>query len=318
MLSLVACRGESVDSVDAGAGQESGSDSGTDDATDIDTSADADATADTTLSDSGSAPDTSTDSMPADSAKADAVIEAGVGDALVLTPKSQADCPIARGPKMAFLAAPSPYCIDETEVTNAQINVFLAASDKPTAPVIPAYCVGKLSLSAPYSTSHPAVWVRWCHAYAYCKWAGKRLCGKHGGGTYAWADSEASYNSQWSYACRGGIPGTQYPYGGGSAYTKDVCVGGEPTFTAVVPVDDPLYSGCHGAGEFATLMHMAGNAREWEDSCDNTGPIDEFTSCRTRGGAWSSPYNEVNCGSALRNITNADSTVGFRCCYDGT
>ena len=90
------------------------------------------------------------------------------------------------------------------------------------------------------------MWVRWCHAYAYCKWAGKRLCGKHGGGTYPWADSEASYNSQWSYACRGGIPGTQYPYGGGSAYTKDVCVGGEPTFTAVVPVDDPI-NGLHRA-----------------------------------------------------------------------
>lgn len=315
LLALVACRGEEVEALDAGGVQESGVSDGAEDGA-VDGAA-PDALVDTTVTDSGGGVDSAggadtggvMDTATTDTATADAP----KGDASVGAPKSQADCPIGRGPKMTFLASPKPYCIDQTEVTDAQLNVFLLASDKPGAPVIPPYCVGKLSLALRLSTSLPAVEVRWCQAYAYCKWAGKRLCGKHGGGSTA---TDASSSSQWSYACRGGDPGSVFPYG--DTYASGTCVGGESTFTHVEPVDDTRYASCHGAGGFATLMHLAGNAREWEDSCDNSGPIDEFTSCATRGGAWSSPWNEVSCGGVMRNITNADSTVGFRCCYDGT
>ncbi|MBI2391116.1 MAG: SUMF1/EgtB/PvdO family nonheme iron enzyme [Deltaproteobacteria bacterium] len=329
VLALAACRGEQVDvehtgdASESGVASESGIDSaGSESAVDGDDASTLDSSsADTAAGPADAALDADAGTGDADAGTGDG--DAGTGDAaptdaFVGGPKHQADCPIARGPKMKFIAAPEPFCIDETEVTDAQLNVFVIASDKPAAPKIPAFCATALAERPPktrLSLSVAAANIEWCVAYAYCKWAGKRLCGKHGGGAYSSSESEASGTSQWSYACRGGDPGTVFPYGGGAAYVADTCINEDSAVTSVQPVNSSKWPDCHGSGEFSTLMHMAGNAREWEDACD--GPIGASTSCRTRGGAWTSPWNETNCGSIPRLNTNADATTGFRCCYDG-
>ncbi len=337
LLSVAACKGDPVGTEGAADTGLSQTDSALDDhddaATPVDTAPSDTAPNDTSTSDTSTsavdspAADTlQIDSSRLDTATSDTATSETVVDVLppkdgsAGAPKSQEDCPRGRGPTMAFLAAPKRYCIDRSEVTDAQFNVFIMASDKPAAPAIPTYCAAQLSSlkSLSLSTTLPVVNVAWCHAYAYCKWAGKRLCGAHDGGGNPTTQTEASAYSQWSYACRGGDPGTHYPYGGGASYVAGTCVGDDASLTRVKPVDDAQYAGCHGSGDFASLMHMAGNAREWEDSCDNTGAIDQSTSCRARGGAWTSPWNLLNCGATVYPVTKMDDTTGFRCCFDGT
>src|SRR5262249_39830790 len=95
------------------------------------------------------------------------------------------DCPTGLpGPPLIAVPPPSGgrFCIDATEVTNAQYAAFLATN--PQTSLQPARCtswngtyagayVGPLTGRDDY----PVVGVTWCDAFAYCKWAGKRLCG---------------------------------------------------------------------------------------------------------------------------------------------
>lgn len=297
---LAACRGEQVE-----AGRPDASEA-------IDTAVAVDGGTETNIEDT-STPDTQRDdtNVPADTTvAADTTPADTAGDS-----GGPITCPTARGPKMLYVAAPTPYCIDETEVTDMQFNAFIGATDKPT---LATFCAGRMSTlrTAVGPSTRPAVNVEWCHAYAYCKWAGKRLCGKHGGGSVTSADVTTGV-SQWSYACSGGSSPLVYPYGGGTAY-EPYCVGDSTSITTVKPVDEPTYANCHGRAGFESLMHMAGNAREWEDSCDTT-IVGSTTECQTRGGSWSSAYNRLTCvHSAPLPVTTADAETGFRCCYDGT
>ena len=47
----------------------------------------------------------------------------------------------------------------------------------------------------------PVVGVNWCQAYGFCKSAGKRLCGRIGGGANAFTDYASAAASQWYNAC---------------------------------------------------------------------------------------------------------------------
>jgi hypothetical protein len=58
----------------------------------------------------------------------------------------------------------------------------------------------------------PAAWVDWCDAYACCAWAGRRLCGKIGGGSNGTDDFDDPALSQRMQACVG-PSNTAYPYG---------------------------------------------------------------------------------------------------------
>jgi formylglycine-generating enzyme required for sulfatase activity len=208
------------------------------------------------------------------------------------------------------------YCVDATEVTNAHYILFLAdVGDTPAAGSQPAECAFNTTLvpnelfSGP--PMFPVVQVNWCQAYAYCKWAGKRLCGAIGGGTVsatttAWKDAS---KDQWFHACTYG--GTRaYPYG--ATYNSSACNGSDVSTnqdaTAVM-----AYSKCEGG--YAGVFDMSGNVREWEDSCDGTTGAGDH--CRTRGGAADNGELHLTCDhdeSYGRDYTSA--RTGFRCCAE--
>lgn len=213
-------------------------------------------------------------------------------------------CPTALpGPALVEVKSPSgvAYCIDATEVTFAQYDQFLAAKVDPKTQG--GLCVTNLFGSPEFvacrqamkntSPSAPVGCVSWCDAVGYCKWAGKRLCGKIGGGAADNAKPADANDSQWFNACSAG--GTQdYAYGDASVsgcYLKD------PRANVATR------AACSGPSQ--GLFDLSGNAQEWEDSC-----VVQGDGCRVRSGA---PC--ANAKNASWYYLNA--AKGFRCCHDG-
>lgn len=76
------------------------------------------------------------------------------------------------------------YCVDSTEVTGRQYLEFLAAKAGDTSGQ-PVDCSWNTTFEPAADidpNEYPVAFVDWCDALAYCTWAGKRLCGKIGGG----------------------------------------------------------------------------------------------------------------------------------------
>lgn len=206
-----------------------------------------------------------------------------------------AACPSGKGPEMVEVPKPGggTYCVDSTEVTNSQYEAFLATS--PALPTNPE-CAFKTSLApgAPWpdtDVDEPINFVDWCDAYAFCAWAGKRLCGASSGGaaTYSSADST---DAQWYNACSAG---GQLDYGYGTESISGAC----PTSIA-----DVKEFPCCQAG-YSGVYDMVGYMREWIDACSATaGASDD---CRVMG--------NNTCSTVQASKRNARSTnVGFRCC----
>jgi len=153
--------------------------------------------------------------------------------------------------------------------------------------------------------NQPQVCVDWCDAYAYCAGVGKRLCGKIGGGTNAYADVANASLSQWYNACSSNGANT-YPYG--SLYVAATCNGAGTTTTAV-----GILSGCQASGLYAGAFDLSGNVLEWEDSCSGTG---QTAICRIRGGSFNNGGVNLTCGyGAVTHFRySVVNGVGFRCC----
>jgi formylglycine-generating enzyme len=202
------------------------------------------------------------------------------------------------------------YCIDSTEVTNTDYNDFLTAKNG-DASGQPTYCSWNTSFDlkcaeAATKNLDPVTCVNFCDAYAYCAWAGKRLCGKIGGGAGAIADLTNPAADQWYQACsHAGL--RLYPYG--SIYMAGVC--NEVDFDAGQPVTVGSLPGC--VGGYDGLHDMVGNVVEWEDVCNaTTGSSD---SCYIRSGAFDDEGSKCNdIGNAAQSRNSADNTKGFRCC----
>ncbi|MCC6214610.1 MAG: SUMF1/EgtB/PvdO family nonheme iron enzyme [Polyangiaceae bacterium] len=218
------------------------------------------------------------------------------------------------------------YCIDATEVTNVQYETFVAVAG--TSGQITA-CTGNTTFTPSASCStgdydpqfrphHPVTCVDWCDAYAYCAWAGKRLCGGIGGATLATTDFDDTTKSEWFNACsKGGS--RQFPYG--NTYIGDWCWGLDIASSHTTSVSN--VTTCQGG--YTGLFHLSGNAWEWENSCSSD-------QCTIRGGGWlqydvpgSSGFT-LRCNSAaagasnpsppLANRMSVDRGRGFRCCAD--
>ena len=216
------------------------------------------------------------------------------------------------------------YYMDKLEVTNKQYAKFLAtvkakgdgawrhpdqpASKKDHTPVTWSADAELATLKKP---DHPVVGVDWFDAYAYAKWAGKRL------------PTEA----EWERAARG-TDGRVYPWGAdaptdGLRYKANY-------FSSFLAADGHRYTA--PAGSFpegaspAGCLNMAGNAAEW--CADWDGPADERTrrdpkgpetgTHRTiKGGAWNLPASALRAFSRMRmEPAKRMMSVGFRCARD--
>ncbi len=229
-------------------------------------------------------------------------------------PPLDVQCPTdAPGPAMLELSA--GYCIDATEVTREQYAAWLD-----TAPAVdgqPEVCAWNDDFTPPCAwppgstPNRPVACVDWCDARAYCESAGKRLCGRIGGGANAFEDYASAARSEWFDAC---TSHGQHDYTYGSEHDPAACRGADEDMWAWIDVGS--LSTCQSPeSEYAGIYDLSGNVMEWEDSCDaDAGPDDH---CRVRGGSFNYSADGLRCDMG-ENLLFARSAyyvgVGFRCC----
>lgn len=218
------------------------------------------------------------------------------------------------------------FSIDATEVTNAQYASFLASVGAPSGQ--PAHCAWNTTYypstvwPAPASKcDNPVVWIDWCDAYAYCKWAGKRLCGSPAGGPVSWSGStyQTVAGSEWFAACSP-TGAAVWPYGAtADTPAMPICVDNAFDGVANTQATDVTRAVgsaalCHGqVAPFTQLFDLAGNVREWEDDCQAS--VGSMDNCRARGGAFDDNPTKTSCDQIVQLTRgSAASNLGFRCC----
>jgi formylglycine-generating enzyme len=218
------------------------------------------------------------------------------------------------------------FCVDRTEVTQASYIGFLAAVDAdPANAEQPAECAFNTELthtpdgSCPdfaTGSDEPVYCVDWCDAFAYCAWAGKRLCGAIGGGDLELAAPLTS--DEWHFACTGGFE-TVYPYGdreviGACNIPKENTPADPSDDNTKAPV--ATFPDCEGG--FEGVFDMQGNVSEWTARCD-PGDGTGSESCSTRGGHTFGTAFYWKCDNLKESAARNDPDqreVGFRCCRD--
>jgi formylglycine-generating enzyme required for sulfatase activity len=219
-------------------------------------------------------------------------------------------CPGGRGPAMVDVG---PFCIDSTEVTNSQYHDFLLAS--PSTADQPAQCAWNTSYQPgngwsydPAIASYPIASVDWCDAYAYCRWAGKRMCGAIGGGPADINHSAAPTNEHY-YACSAGNS-RLYPYG--DTPSPEAC-NVHLTDSAVLPVAS--LATCEGG--FPGVFDLVGNVEEWQDACDGDAGKDD----KCLNGLAAFDFGPMMPMVTACDFSDSDprsdqaKETGIRCCY---
>ncbi len=196
---------------------------------------------------------------------------------------------VASTPRIATVKT---FWIDRTEVTNEQYRQFLKAvrrdgMDDYRHPKQPEDKKSFVPLEETWENEafngdkQPVVGVDWFDAWAFAKWAGKRL----------------PTENEWELAARGD-EGRLYPWGNsyeaGAANTNDT-----PTTRPVPP------------GRFAKdrsprgVLDMAGNVAEWTAT-----PMGDKGIRVVRGGAWNLPASDLTCLTFNRSYALATMRAG--------
>ncbi len=237
-------------------------------------------------------------------------------------------CTSDAGPAMIRAGSPTnSFCIDSTEVTVAQYRLFLDSGTPATGQI--AQCAWNASYAPNVGGADaiPQTGIDWCDAYAYCKWAGKRLCGRIVNGQPQGSVPEAELGDpdkhEWFVACsaQGQL---RFPYGSvpqvGACNVADT----DASPNKAMPVG--TYAKC--VGGYPGIFDMVGNVWEWFDGPFY--PHDAGTDAAdaqvdgsyahqdtfVKGGSFANAPG-VDCRTdgrgATRDYRAAD--VGFRCCY---
>lgn len=208
------------------------------------------------------------------------------------------------------MVAVDGYCIDVREATNEDYTAFANA-----APPLPkdAACAWKTSFAPTCGEAGaplPVTCVDWCDARAFCAWAGKRLCGRRGGGAALNGAASDPTASEWAYACVDRDLAQGYPYG--RSYDEAACNTAHGASAIAAP---ETFSACKGKlGAFDLL----GNVIEWVDDC-TAGSDAKNDQCWTVGDSFrfSASPGDGKCTNKDFNPRSfrADD-VGIRCCAD--
>lgn len=223
--------------------------------------------------------------------------------------------PNAPGPLMIEIPNPNggTTCIDSTEVTRGQYQGFLNnIAGQPVGIEGLSICNWNMSYEPVVppngNPNLPVVGVDWCDAYAYCKWAGKRLCGRLNAGTNPFDKYNDETWSQWYNACSSAA---KYAFPYGDTFNHVTCHTNSICNTSNCSVSVGSMALCQPPGPFAGIFDMSGNVLEWEDSCDGIG------NCRVRGGAFDFSSGSISSCGNDDNYTQFDFAniyTGFRCC----
>lgn len=217
------------------------------------------------------------------------------------------------------------YCMDPTEVTYAEYDLFLTSSPTNsiagcefneggfTPPSLWPPEPDAAQSEAPNYIRKPVRYVDWCDAATYCERAGKRLCGSISGAEADLGLLDDENVDQWFNACSA-QGANDYPYSGafnGARCTESVD-GALTQPSNVRAAGGGVITSCLGG--FSGLYQLSGNVAEWEDACDGeTGATDD---CAVRGGAFDTTDEQaLECSAfelTARNTTAAN--IGFRCC----
>jgi sulfatase modifying factor 1 len=233
------------------------------------------------------------------------------------------------GPSMVFIPLEDGggFCIDSTEVTRGQYAEFLAAGVEVGGG--PEFCTYKHTYEPNNGypvpdftwppnadgTDLPMNWIDHCDAAAFCRWAGKRLCGRVGGGGLTLEAINDPTLDQWYIACS--AEGRQlFPYAGSpldAPCATAVCaVTSEPSTCkpgSVVPVGSK--PNCVGA--YPDVFDMVGNVGEMIDACDRV--TGGGYKCRSNGGGATTLPTLANClYGAASPAQSIGPGPGFRCC----
>jgi sulfatase modifying factor 1 len=261
------------------------------------------------------------DALESDGPGADLAADVGSDLASDLGPDSGPACPSASGGP-ALVRAGS-FCIDSTEVTNQQYAAFLAAKGTDTSGQ-PAACKWNNSyvpssdgLIWPYlngRANYPVGNVDWCDAFAFCQWAGKRLCGKVGGGRLASVSAAAGLTGQWFNACSSGGR-LSFPYG--MTLQRERCNIDAPTDAAMYAEPVQHRPACEGG--YPGLYDMGGNLEEWVDGCDKD--VGSNDSCAIAGSAsftGTLTADDLTCHGSVFGLPRNTRyyLLGIRCCVD--
>jgi formylglycine-generating enzyme required for sulfatase activity len=231
-------------------------------------------------------------------------------------------CPSGRGPAMVVVPTIDgrTFCIDSTEVTQAQYRDFLfataadASGQASTCTWNDSYAP-QCNYAPDTNPDKPVVCIDWCDALAYCAWAGKRMCGKIGGGALPgfFGNVFDPLQSQWHAACTHG-GAHAYPYG--DSYDASACNGAERDAGGALVVGS--ISTC--VGGYAGIVDMSGNVNEFENACDENEAGPQAGSCHGRGGSYGDGKDGLRCDSnsvfLVFSRSDTDPSFGIRCCAD--